>query len=937
MGRSLVIVESPAKAKTINKYLGRDFVVKSSFGHIRDLPKGAGETAAAAEADGEGDAAEKVKKKPKKFRPTESGRMARAKSNLVRRMGVDPDRGWKAEYQVLPGKEKVLRELKEYAADADAIYLASDLDREGEAIAWHLREAIGGDHAKYKRVVFSEITKTAIQAAFNSPGKINMDRVHAQQARRFLDRVVGFMVSPLLWAKIARGLSAGRVQSVATRLIVEREHEIRAFKPDEYWQLHADLDAKLKDVGPIRAEVVRFKDAPFKPVTGDQTHAAVAALEKAVYTVSARDDRPQRANPTAPYITSTLQQAASLRLGFSVKKTMTLAQRLYEAGSITYMRTDSVNLSADAVSGCRALIGERFGAKYVPEKPNTYHSKAGAQEAHEAIRPTDVSVSAGELSADQDERRLYDLIWRQFVACQMPPAEYDTTAITIAAAEYELSARGRVLRFDGFMKVQPPAKQEDVTLPALAVGQKLALLKLDPTQHFTKPPPRYSEAGLVKEMEKRGIGRPSTYAAITSTIQERGYVKLVNRRFYAEKLGDIVTGRLVEAFPDLMDYSFTAGMEEDLDEIAEAKSEWKGVLDAFYKDFTFKLDAAGKVMRPNDPVPTDIDCPKCGRKMAIRTGRTGVFLGCTGYNLPKAEKCSGTVNLVPGDEVQTIAPETNSGDDESNDGDANILLTKKRCPVCSTAMDAYLVDERRKLHICGNNPDCAGTLIEMGQFKIKGYEGPEIDCDKCGAKMQLRTGRFGKYFACTKYPDCKNTRKLMRNGEAAPPKIDPIHMKDLKCTKSDGYFVLRSGAAGLFLASSAYPKSRETRPPQVADLAKHKDALDPKYHYLADAPQADSDGNPTIIRFSRKTKEHYLGSETVDKKIDDEIKKRIEPTGWSSFLVNGTWVEKAGEDDAKPARSKKGQDKPSPVKQGEGKAPGKKAAPGKRSPLTSKR
>nr|MBA3708614.1 topoisomerase DNA-binding C4 zinc finger domain-containing protein [Planctomycetota bacterium] len=394
---------------------------------------------------------------------------------------------------------------------------------------------------------------------------------------------------------------------------------------------------------------------------------------------------------------------------------------------------------------------------------------------------------------------------------------------------------------------------------------------------------------------------PSTYAAIISTIQERGYVKLTNRRFYAEKLGDIVTGRLVDAFPDLMDYSFTAGMEEDLDEIAEAKSEWKGVLDAFYKDFTGKLDKAGRKMKPNDPVETDIDCPKCGRKMAIRTGRTGVFLGCTGYNLPPKEKCSSTINLVPGEEVATIAPTNSAADEEATEADASALLAKKRCPVCATAMDSYLVDEKRKLHICGKNPDCTGTLVEMGQYKIKGYEGPVIDCDKCGAQMQLRTGRFGKYFACTKYPDCKNTRKLMRNGEAAPPRIAPVHMKELACTKSDGYFVLRDGAAGIFLASSAYPKSRETRPPLVTDLARHKAELDPKYHYLADAPQADPKGNPAMIRFSRKTREHYLASE-----------KKGEPTGWTSFLVNGKWVVKEPEAEA-PRERKGGKKKPVPA------------------------
>ncbi len=877
MGRSLVIVESPAKAKTINKYLGRDFVVKSSFGHIRDLPVGAAE----AEANGGEKPAKATKSKAEKAaakRATETARIKRGKAALVRRMGVDPDHGWAADYRILPGKEKVVAELKGYAEDADAIYLASDLDREGEAIAWHLREAIGGDHGKYRRVTFSEITKPAIQAAFAKPGSINMHRVHAQQARRFLDRVVGFMVSPLLWAKIARGISAGRVQSVATRLIVEREREIRAFIPVEYWQLHADLDAGGQA---LRAEAVRLRSVAWKPTTQAETDAAVAALGGARFVVSECDDKPQRSHPSAPFITSTLQQGASTRLGFSVKKTMTLAQRLYEAGHITYMRTESVNLSADAVGACRALVLSRFGERYLPAKPNAYQSKAGAQEAHEAIRPTTATVMAEELELEEDQRRLYDLIWRQFVACQMTPAEFESTSVAIEAGEYGLSARGRVMKFDGFLKVLPLAKQDDAILPALAVGQQLKLIKLDPSQHFTKPPPRFSEAGLVRELEKRGIGRPSTYAAIISTIQERGYVKVANRRFYAEKLGDIVTGRLVESFPDLMDYGFTAGMEGHLDEIAEDRAKWKTVLDEFYGEFTDKLEAAGKRMRPNVAIETEIACPKCARAMAIRTGRTGVFLGCSGYQLPKAERCTQTINLVPGEESVAVAD--SDGDDTSSEVDATSLMAKKRCPKCATAMDAYLVDETKRLHICGNNPDCPGSQVEFGQFKIKGYEGPEIDCDKCGAKMRLRTGRFGKYFACVRYPDCTNTRKLMRNGEAAPPRIAPVHMTELACEKSDGYFVLRDGAAGLFLASSAYPRSRETRPPKVEDLARHKAELDPKYHYLADAPQKDPKGNPSILRFSRKERAHYLSS----------LDKKGEPTEWSVVLVDGRWVPRA--------------------------------------------
>jgi DNA topoisomerase-1 len=880
MGRSLVIVESPAKAKTINKFLGKDFIVKSSFGHIRDLPSAGGE-------DPEGGKKPKPKAEKSAKKATETQRIAakavRARQALVRRMGVDPEHGWEARYQVLPGKEKVLRELQEYAAKADAVYLATDRDREGEAIAWHLRECIGGDQRRFKRVTFSEITKSAIQEAFRKSGELDMNGVNAQQARRFLDRVVGFMVSPLLWAKVARGLSAGRVQSVAVRLIVEREREIRKFIPDEYWELFADLNA----VAELRAQVVRLDGDAFKPTAKAHIDAALTALTPAVFTVAGREDKPARSFPSAPFITSTLQQAASVRLGFSVKKTMTLAQRLYEAGHITYMRTDSTNLSAEAVTACRALIAQDFGPRYVPEAPPAYKSKANAQEAHEAIRPTDAARRDID-GLEHDEARLYDLVWRQFVACQMPPAEFDTSTITVNAARYELVARGRVLRFDGYQKVQPPLKQDDVVLPEVAVGQRLGLNRLDPSQHFTKPPARYSEASLVKELEKRGIGRPSTYAAIISTIQDRGYVKLANRRFYAEKLGDIVTDRLLESFPDLMDYNFTAALEEDLDEIAEAKAEWKSVLDDFYKGFKAKLQGASQAMRTNEPVTTQIMCEKCGRAMAIRTGRTGVFLGCTGYNLDKKERCTNTMNLVSGDEAVAVAPV--GEEDETSEAEAKAVLAKKRCPLCETAMDGYLVDERRKLHICGRNPDCSGTLIEEGQFKLRGYDGPLIECDKCKAPMQLKSGRFGKYFGCTRYPECKNTRKLLRNGSAAPPKAAPIKMPELLCEKG-GYFVLRDGALGIFLASNLYPKVRETRAPKVEDLVRHRAELDPKFLYLADAPPRDDAGRPVLVRFSRKTREHYLASE-----VDGE------PSGWAAYLVDGAWVVRAAEEPAAPSR-----------------------------------
>jgi DNA topoisomerase-1 len=870
MGKSLVIVESPAKAKTINKYLGKDFVVKSSIGHIRDLPSSGSEKLSDAKARSE-QAAITRKMSPKE---KEAYKRERAKSQLVARMGIDPEHGWKARYEILPGKEKVADELRKLAKTADTIYLATDLDREGEAIAWHLSEVIGGDLSKFRRVVFNEITQKAIKAAFASPGSIDMDRVKAQQARRFLDRVVGFMISPLLWKKVARGLSAGRVQSVTVRLVVEREREIHAFVPDEYWELHADTATPRGAA--LVLEVKKRGEEAFRPVSAAEAEAAVKALQKAVYKVAQREDKPTRSTPPAPFITSTLQQAASTRLGFGVKKTMAMAQRLYEAGYITYMRTDSTHLSEDAVAAVRSYIEKSFGPEYLPEAPLVYASKEGAQEAHEAIRPTNVALTAADLAdTERDAERLYAVIWQQFVACQMQAARYTSTRIEVKAGDYSLRARGRVLLFDGFTRVMPSQTtgkegEDDGILPDVKVGETLTLRKLRPSQHFTSPPPRYTEASLVKELEKRGIGRPSTYAAIISTVQERGYVRLEKRRLYAEKMGGIVTDRLLENFGDLMDYGFTAGMEESLDEVAEAKKRWTEVLDEFYKDFRRKLERAeGEKggMRPNEPVEISLPCPTCSRPLQIRTASTGVFLGCSGYALPPKERCTKTLNLVSSDEIA----------DDDDEAEVRQLRTRRRCPVCGTAMDSYLIDSRRKLHVCGNNPDCAGYEIEEGEYKLKGYEGPVLACDKCGSEMQLKSGRFGKYFGCTN-PECKNTRKLLRNGQAAPPKSDPVALPELHCDKVDDFFLLRDGAAGLFLAASKFPKNRETRAPLVLELVPHRDEIAEKYRFLLDAPRRDPEGRPAVIRYSRKTAEHYVQSE-----IDGK------PSGWRASFIDGAW------------------------------------------------
>ena len=870
MGKSLVIVESPAKAKTINKYLGNDFIVKSSVGHIRDLPtSGSGSTSSPQERAKQAAATRKMSVEEKEIH-----RARKSKAQLIARMGVDPDHDWAARYEILPGKEKVVAELKKLAKSADQIFLATDLDREGEAIAWHLKEAIGGDDSRYRRVVFNEITKKAIQEAFSAPSQLDLSMVNAQQTRRFLDRVVGFMVSPLLWAKVARGLSAGRVQSVAVRLIVDREKEIRAFIPEEYWDLFADLMSSEKIN--TRFQVNRFDGKAFRPVNESEIKNHLSYLETSAYAVTKREDKPTSSKPNSPLITSTLQQAASTRLGFSVKKTMMLAQRLYEAGYITYMRTDSTNLSADAVEACREYVSSRFGKQYIPQEARRYSSKEGAQEAHEAIRPSDVNTLSSSIAGlEKDAERLYDLIWRAFVSCQMTDAQFLSSSIEVTAGEYQLRTRGRVLKFDGFLKVLPVStkKDEDVLLPDIKVGETLTLKQLDPKQHFTKPTARYSEAALVKELEKKGIGRPSTYAAIISTIQDRGYARLENKRFYAEKMGDIVTDRLVESFDDLMDYSFTAQMEEKLDEIAESKQDWKTVLNQFYKGFSEKLVKAQSLqdgMRENAPTETDIPCPTCGRKMQIRTASTGVFLGCSGYALPPKERCKSTINLVPGDEIA-------SADDD--EGESKLLRKKRRCKLCATAMDSYLVDETRKLHVCGNNPDCSGFEVELGEYKIKGYDGPVLECDKCQSEMQLKTGRFGKYFGCTN-EECKNTRKLLRSGDPAPPKMEPVPMPELQCEKVDDTYILRDGAAGLFLAASKFPKNRETRAPLVTELLAHKDEIDPKYDFLFSAPVKDKEGNPAIVRFSRKTKEQYVMSE-VDGKA----------SGWTAYYEGNKWVQ----------------------------------------------
>ncbi len=880
MGKSLVIVESPSKASIINGYLGSDYIVKASVGHIRDLPS--------AQSNAEKAAASKKATATKK---TTRKKSAEDKNKaLFTRMGIDPTNHWKADYEIMPGKEKVVAELKKLSKTADKIYLATDLDREGEAIAWHLREVLGGSDDKFLRVKYPEITKKAIAKAFENPGRIDMNMVKAQQTRRFLDRVVGFMVSPLLWKKVARGLSAGRVQSVAVELIVDREREIRAFRPEEYWTISADT--KTSSGGDLTLELASFlgkKIALHKKADADK---AVADLKQSIFKVASIESKEQKAHANPPFTTSTLQQTANQRLGFSVKKTMNVAQHLYERGFITYMRTDSVNLSADAIDAARQIIGNNYGAKYVPPKPNYYQSKESAQEAHEAIRPSHPEVEPAGL--DRDEERLYKLIYARYLACQMADCIFESSTVTVEAGDYILKANGRHVLFDGFRRVWSASKQDDVFLPDLTQGEILNLKSLNPLQHFTQPPARFSEATLVRQLEKDGIGRPSTYAAIISTIQDRGYVKIDHGRFYAEPMGEIVTDRLRYSFTSLMDPKFTAKLEDQLDDIAQGTADWEQSLDDFYGHFEKTLHDAERPaedggMPENHPIETKMICPECGKHhMAIQSGKTGVFLSCLGYydkSVPASERCKKTLNLKAVD---------NKNKNLTEEQEAELLRKAPRCPICGSVMNAYIIDEHQKIFICGS-PKCDGNELVQGDFSSEIEKTPEIVCDRCGGTMVLKEGRFGKYMACTN-KDCGNTRKILKSGLVAPPKEDPVDLPELKCKAEGAHFVLRDGAAGIFLAAHNFPKVRETRAPLVSELKRFRDRLPPKFYYLADGPEEDAEGNPTEVRFSRKSKKQYLISVKDDK-----------PTGFVCFFNEEThsWESAVETKPAKKTSAKK--------------------------------
>ncbi|MBL0214602.1 MAG: type I DNA topoisomerase [Myxococcales bacterium] len=673
-GSALVVVESPAKARTIAKYLGSGYVVKASVGHVRDLPKS--------------------------------------------KIGVDFENNFEPSYEVIDGKKKVVAEIRKAARENEIVYLASDPDREGEAIAWHIAEEIKDVNTNYKRVLINEITKKGVAAAISAPREIDMNKTDAQQARRILDRLVGYEISPILWNKVQRGLSAGRVQSVAVRLVCEREEEIKAFVPEEYWSV--DVTCRAPQPPPFEARIWKWKGEKAEPKTKDDADAIAAELAAGPATVATVDKKERRKKAQAPFITSRLQQDSARKLRFSAKRTMALAQRLYEGvelgdegptGLITYMRTDSTRVSDDAMTALRTYIGDTYGADYLPEAPNTYGNKERAQDAHEAIRPTlmewtpeRVATALAEHPEGPELVKLYTLIWQRFVASQMVPAVYDATTIDMDRGQAVLRATGQVMKFAGYTKVYEVAETDDLKaeaaesadrlLPPIDVGDVITLESVRPEQHFTQPPPRFSEASLVKELEEKGIGRPSTYAAIMSTIVDRGYVEKKEARFWPTELGILVNGLLVVSFPEIVSADFTAKMENDLDKVEEGSQDWRVLLGGFYTPFKIELETARSEMRDvkREEIATEWVCEKCGKPMVIKWGRNGSFLACQGY-----PECRNTMEVVK-----------------------NLDGTWEKVPPQTT---------------------------------------DEI-CETCGAPMTVKRGRFGSFLACTKYPDCKTTKPI---------------------------------------------------------------------------------------------------------------------------------------------------------------------------------
>ena len=716
MGKSLLIVESPTKARTLNRYLGDRFVIRASIGHVKDLPEN--------------------------------------------ELGIDIEKGFEPDYKVIKGKEKVIKDLRKAAKEAESIYLAPDPDREGEAIAWHIAEELRSSRKDIYRVLFNELTRNAIESSLKKPGELDRQKFEAQLARRLLDRLVGYQISPILWDKLSRGLSAGRVQSVALRLICEREAEILAFDSEEYWTITALLEGEVEPQ--FEARLWRKGGDKIKIVNQEQASELVAALEQVGYQVAKVEKKKRSRAPAPPFITSTLQQEAARKLRYTAQRTMGIAQRLYEGielgkegavGLITYMRTDSTRMAKEAVADGRSWIQDNLGTEYLPKKAPVYPSRKGVQDAHEAIRPTAVARTPEKMAPylKKEELALYELIWKRFVASQMSPAQLDQTVMQVAAGEFILRASGTVIRFPGFMQLYIEGSdngdlglEEGLKLPDLKEGSSLKLIELKPKQHFTQPPPRFTEASLIRELEEKGIGRPSTYASIMGVIQKKDYTKKEKGRFIPTELGMLVNDLLVASFPEVLNVAFTAQMEVKLDQVESGNQGWLQVLEDFYQRFHQAVEKAQTEMADvkRAGVPTEIDCEQCGKKMHIRWGKNGLFLSCSGY-----PDCKNSKNFAR---------------------------------------------------------DSKGKIQAATEGEVRGK------CELCNRDMVEKSGRFGTFLACTGYPECKNTRSLKEaRGEN---KNEPLQYTDEICDKCGGRFVVRKSRLGVpFLACEKYPRCRNTR------------------------------------------------------------------------------------------------------------------------------
>ncbi len=744
MPRSLVVVESPTKVRTISKFLGRDFTVRASMGHVRDLPE--------------------------------------------KELSVDIENGFAPKYVTIESRRKVVKQIRDAASQVDSILIATDPDREGEAIGWHLAYELRNAKKPVNRITFNEITENAVRNAIKHPGKIDQHLVDAQQARRILDRLVGYQISPILGRTVKWGLSAGRVQSVAVRLICEREEEIGAFVPEEYWSITAKLKGEKTE--PFEAKLFQIDQKKAKVENEEQAKTVVEEAGREKFIVAKIERKERKRSPVPPFTTSNLQQEAARKLRFTAKKTMAVAQQLYEgleigdegmSGLITYMRTDSTRVAKEAIDSVRQLIGDRYGSAYLPGKPVYYRSKKGAQDAHEAIRPTSVERTPESIKQflKRDQYALYGLIWKRFVASQMKPAIFDVTTVDIKAGKYTFRANGSIIKFRGFMSVYLEGKDDSLEedkesiLPELVEGQILQLLGLTPEQHFTQPPPRYSESTLVKALEEKGIGRPSTYADILSKIQGRDYVVKERGRFIPTETGTLVNALLVKSFPEVIDVEFTAKMETELDDVEDGKRKWVEVLEEFYGPFSQSLKKAPETIRAakkDMEEVTDEVCEVCGKNMVIKWGRYGRFLACSGY-----PECKNTKEL-------------------NHEEEAPQETTEEVCEKCGSPM-VVKTGRYGKFLACSAYPECKNTK-QIGQGKKAPDEPTEETCENCGSPMVIKTGRFGRFLACSKYPECKTARPLSIGVDCPKPDCD-------------GYIAEKQSKRGrVFYGCSNYPKCK---------------------------------------------------------------------------------------------------------------------------------